>query len=312
MRNDELDRAFGKTPEMFTDRIDQTLQGLEEKPVKRITLRAAVIAAVLLALLCGIAYAVITQGQEWYYNNRFTAYQKYEPEKYEAIMNGLQGAPDQSQQDDRVVNVVVQDIAWLPEQKLMTISLAARPKNESEVELHPMWNLDADGSYVGPENLDEYADDEEARGEHWLWTEKGFGPVNEMMEDASKKLYLFEADQIYIGSSADGVYLMGDGSSMDCFVGEDGAVITVLECAMPWMDEAYDEQILAMEGMSQENRDMLVEQNRAQREALEMYTDEEGLLTLTVAYTVSEYTNDDMALYTGGTQGTITFQVKVN
>lgn len=309
MRNEELDRAFGKTPEMFTSRVDQTLQGLEEKPVKRITLRVAAIAVAILALLCGIAYAVITQGQEWYYNNRFTAYQEYEPEKYEAIMNNLQEAPDQSQQDDQVVNVVVQDIAWLPEQRLMTVSLAARAKNENEIELHPMMDLDPDGSYVGPEHLDDYADDEEARGEHWLWTEAGFGPVSEMMEDSSKKLYLFESWQISIGPSADGISLMGDGSSMDCFVGEDGAVITVLESSMPWMDEAYDGQLLAMEGM--ENRDRLVEQNRARREALETYIDEDGLLTLTVSYTVTEYTDDDLALYTGGTPGSITFQVKV-
>lgn len=311
MRNEELDRAFGQTPQMFTDRIDQTLQELEEKTVKHFSARVVLIAALILALLCGIAYAVISQGQAWYYNNRFTAYQKYEPEKYEAIMHNLQDAPEQSQREDAVVSVVVQDIAWVPEQKLMTISLAARPKNENEAELHPMWNLDPDGSYVGADNLEAYEDDDEARSEHWLWTEQGFGPVREMMGDPSKTLYLFDVEMIHIGSSCDGVYLMGDGSSLDCFVGEDGSVIAVLETAMPWMDEAYDEEVRALRGMSQESIDRCVEMNRSQREALKANTDDDGMLTLTVPYTVTAYTDDDEQLYTGGTKGSVTFQVKI-
>lgn len=45
------------------------------------------------------------------------------------------------------------------------------------------------------------------------------------------------------------VEIVGNGSSMDSFVGEDGAVITVLKMELPWMDEGYEAQIMALEGM---------------------------------------------------------------
>ena len=73
MREKDLDRAFGDTPAAFTERINQTLARLDDRPRRIPRLRAALIAAAVLALLCGIAYAVIVQGQAWYYNNRFTA-----------------------------------------------------------------------------------------------------------------------------------------------------------------------------------------------------------------------------------------------
>lgn len=313
MRNDELDRALGPTPEAFSNRIDQTLGALEEeKTVKRFVLRTPILVALLLALLCGIAYAVVTQGQEWYYNNRFTAYQEYEPKTHQAILEHLQTAPEQERQDDPLVDVVVQDISWVPEERLMTLSLAARPQNEAAIELHPMGNLDPDGSYVGPEYIEEYAEDEEARAEHWLWTEDGFGPVKERMRDPSKELYLFEADDIRIGPEGSEVRAMGDGSSMDSFVGEDGAVITVLECRLPWMDTAYDDRLLAMEGVTNEQKEGLLAWNHEARAAFERNLDQEGRLTLSVRYVVTRYVeDDDKALYTGGEERWITLRIKV-
>ena len=60
MRNEQLDRAFGATPDEFVNRIDQTLRALEEeKPMKRFTLRTALVTALLIALLGTMAYAVI-------------------------------------------------------------------------------------------------------------------------------------------------------------------------------------------------------------------------------------------------------------
>lgn len=313
MRNDELDRAFGPTPEAFSNRIDQTLGALEEeKTVKRFVLRTPILVALLLALLCGIAYAVVMQGQEWYYNNRFTAYQEHEPKTHQAILEHLQTAPEQERQDDPLVNVVVQDVSWVPEERLMTLSLAARPQNEAAIELHPMSNLDPDGSYVGSEHMEEYAEDEEARAEHWLWTEDGFGPVQETMRDPSKDLYLFEADDIRVGPEGNKVRAMGDGSSMDSFVGEDGAVITVLECQLQWMDTAYDDHLLAMEGISDEQKERLLAGNREARAAFEQNLDQEGHLTLSVPYRVTRYVeDDDKALYTGGEERWITLRIKV-
>ena len=156
MREKDLDRAFGNTPPAFTGRIHQTLAQLEDKPRRIPRLRAALIVAAVLALLCGIAYAVIMQGQAWYYNNRFTAYQEHEPQKHQAIMDNLQIVTRQEQTEGTPVRVTVQDAAWVPQEKLLTVSLRAVETDPQTQELHPMWNLDPDGSYVG--------DDAEALG----------------------------------------------------------------------------------------------------------------------------------------------------
>ena len=245
MREKDLDRAFGETPPAFTERINQTLARLDDRPRRIPRLRAALIAAAVLALLCGIAYAVIVQGQAWYYNNRFTAYQEHEPRKHQAIMDSLQIVTQQEQTEGMPVRVTVQDAAWVPQEKLLTVSLRAVEADPRTQELHPMWNLDPDGSYVG-DDAEALAEDEEARSEHWLLTEKGFGPVREMMRDGTKELLLFEADRVMLGTPDNAVEILGNGSSMDSFVGEDDAVITVLKMELPWLDESYDAQVMAV------------------------------------------------------------------
>ena len=74
----------------------------------------------------------------------------------------------------------------MPEHQTLVILMAAIPKDPVQAELHPQWNLDADGSYVSEEHLPDYAEDPKARSEHWLWTVNGFGPVKEMMDDPAK------------------------------------------------------------------------------------------------------------------------------
>lgn len=333
MRAEELDRAFGPTPAAFSQSVDASLRGLkEDKPVKKITLRTLLVAALLALLLCGIAYAVITQGQEWYYHNRFTAYQEHEPDKYKAIMSHLKVDPPQEGWDDEAVVARVQDVAWAPEGRTLTLSIAAAPKHPEQVELHPMWNLDADGSYVG-DSLEDYADDEEARAEHWLWTEKGFGPVAEMMEDPSKTLMLFEADEVYIGTpegvaktrelemrpteegytgwSPDGVSI--GGGSMDAFDGEDGTVITVLEMPLDFLKADYERDISTAEYMDEEWKARQMKWYREAIKAFERYTDENGMLSLCVPYEVTEYMDaDEATLYSPGKTGYLAFQVDVS
>ena len=51
MREKDLDRAFGETPPAFTERMNQTLAQLEDKPRRIPHLRTALIAAAVLALL---------------------------------------------------------------------------------------------------------------------------------------------------------------------------------------------------------------------------------------------------------------------
>ena len=205
--------------------------------------------------------------------------------------------------------VTVQDAAWVPQEKLLTVSLRAVEADPQTQELHPMWNLDPDGSYVG-DDAEALAEDEEARSEHWLLTEKGFGPVREMMNDGSKELLLFEADRVLLGTPDNAVEIVGNGSSMDSFVGEDGAVITVLKMELPWMDEGYEAQIMALEGMEEAQKERLVTQARAAREALLVQTG--GELSLCVPYEVSTYVEgDDEALYCGGVKGWVSFRIRV-
>ena len=52
------------------------------------------------------------------------------------------------------------------------------------------------------------------------------------------------ADQVLLGAPDNAVEILGNGSSMDSFVGEDNAVITVLKMELPWMDEGYEAQVI--------------------------------------------------------------------
>lgn len=280
MRNEHMDNAFGQTPEAFTRRIDQTLRNLEEKPMKQFTLRTALVTALLLALLGSIAYAVVTQGMEWYYNNRFTAYQQYEPEKHEDIMKHRQTVDEQNVETDDLVRVEVREASWAPEHQTLVILLAAVPQNSEAVELHPAWNLDADGSYVGAENLALYADDPEVRAEHWLVTDKGFGPVREMMRDPAKQLLLFDTVGVHMADAKTGTRLMGDMSSVDCYVNEAGEVMTVIE--------AHIEQALG-----------------------EYAAQHGGTLRLSVPYTVTHYSDNDQQMHDSRYTKNVTFEMRL-
>lgn len=232
-RDIDLNRAFDATPRAFHDRVETTLRDLkEEPPVKRFTLRTALVAALILLLLCGIAYAVVFQGQEWYYQNRFTAYREHSPEKHQAIMDSLETDVPQTHTPDpaALVAVVVQDYAWVPEQGLLTMSVAARAANPDADELHPKMNLDADGAWEPDGVLRE----EESHAEHYLWTEKGFGLPADMMDDPAKRLLLWEPtwDSTTIGDTDVRMPL----SSEDAFRAADGACVSVLAFDLTWLD----------------------------------------------------------------------------
>lgn len=308
MRSEELDRAFGPTPQSFAERMEQTLLNLEEeKPVKRIAFGTVLIAALLALALGTTAYAVVSQGLEWYYNNRFTAYQQYEPEKHSAIMEHIQTEVTQKPTDDPDINITVTETSWAPEQNVLVVSLAATAADPETAELHPMWNLDADGSYVGPENLDAYAEDEEARAVHWLWTEKGMGPVEEMVAPG-KQLLLLSASEVYL----DNIHLMGDMSSTDEYVSEDGTVHTVLEIRMDdYFNQSYAAKVQEMIKASPELADRWNRRlEEVQRFRQIISEDEDGVVTLRVPYTVAPYTDDDAQLYTGGRRGEVQFELK--
>ncbi len=309
MRREDLDRALGQTPQSFSDRMDQTLLSLkEEEKVKRFAFRTVMVFALITVLLCTTACALVSQGLDWYYNNRFSNYQKAEPEKYSAIMKNLQTEVPQQPVEDPEINISVNEISWAPEQNVLVVSVIATAANPEAFELHPMWDLDADGSYVGKENLELYADDEEARGEHWLWTKKGYGPVAEMVAPG-KQLLLLEAERLYLGD----IPLTGDGSSFDSYVMDDGSIHAVLEINLQcFFDPAYPDDVRKMIEKTPDMADYwnnrLAEIERFQKIISE---DEDGVITLTLPYTVTAYTEDDQQLYTGGRNGEIHFDLKI-
>lgn len=298
-----LDQAIGPVPSSFSHQLRQTLTKLpDKKPRSRLVPRAVILAAALALLLCGAACAAILQGQDWYYSNRFTAYQQYEPEKYQAIMEHLVTAPPQETSAAGSVSVVVQDVSWAQEQQVLTVSLAAQTADAAQFEVHPLWNLDADGAYSDD------PDDPEAHSQHYLWTQDGFGPVRKMMRDGSKTLLLFECDQILM----DGELRIPGEASMDTFLGEDGQVITVLEASLDRLDEANDEwyrsEISKNPALASHYQSLLEKRQSAR----DIVAASNGELTLTLPYTVYTYMDeDDEAMRASAQQGSISFTLHI-
>lgn len=309
MRRESLDRAIGPTPPSFSGRMEQTLRTLkEEKEVKRTGFRIIMVFAIIAVLSCTTACALVSRGLEWYYNNRFTAYQEHEPDKYHAIISHLQTEVPQSAAQDPDIRISVDEVSWVPEDHILVVSVTAAAANPEACELHPMWNLDADGSYVGKEHLGEYAEDEEARGEHWLWTGHGYGPVAEMVAPG-KQLLLLEAEEIRL----EALRLLGDMSSTDAYVTEDGAVNVVIELRLAqFFDPTFPDTVAQRIKETPEyaaNWQQLLSDWEHFQQLLRVH--EDGVVTLTLHYTVTTYSEDDVALYTGGRKGEIQFDVKL-
>lgn len=311
MDQKRLEKLYPAMTDAFSMRMEQLIHSLpqqkEEVKVKRMAMRTVLIWAVLTVLLCATAYAVITYGLEWYYNNRFIAYQQNEPETYAAIMDHVQTALEQSVVGDDLIDIRVENASWVTEKNLVVVMLRAQAKNPDQYELHPMWNLDADGAYVSKEMVASMPFDSELRSEHWLWTETGFGPIEERVAPG-KELLLFDAKDLCLNGNG----IHGDGSSMDCFVGEDGAVYCVLEARLELMQDDYkaqmEQRMTDDPALASDIQDML-EADLHSRE--EINSDEDGVLTLEVPFVVTSYTDDDEQLYLGGEPGSITFQMKI-
>lgn len=278
MRSEDLDRALGETPQSFVEKMESTLAHLPQektRTIRRMPCQRVLVLAILALMLCTTAVAIAYQGLSWYYNNRFTAYQQYEPEKYNNIMRHLTADVPQMGTDDAEIQIAVTETSWTPETGLLVVALSAQTRTPETNELHPMWNLDADGAYVGP---DESAiADEEERCVHWLWANDTRGPVEDMLAPG-KALLLVDCDTVLLGEERLQNY------SMDAFVDEEGRVQFILEFELP---QEQQEKLLLAD------------------------TDQDGLISLTVQYIVTHYTTDDVQLYTGGRTGEITFQLAI-
>ena len=322
MKQSELDRALGPTPAIFTERVGETLRTIKEEPtVYKKPIRRTLIFAVILLLAVSAAIALaVTQGQDWYYHNRFTAYQNNEPEKQQAILGHLTtDIPQEQAVSDGLVSVTVQDVSWAPADGIATLSFAVRPLHPESDELYSLWNLDEDGSYsdvIDPEDPD-------SRTEHWLWTDKGYGPPAQMMVDPAKQLLLFDDgdSHIYIGTEGDVTLPQSVG---DQFQGEDGSVICVMEFDLNRLVEAkVREENAAIvfdptwgvdekewNTSHEESLQSSLEYAAAANAAIAANTDENGMLTLRYQYNVVPL-KDNTLRADEAAKGEAVFQIKV-
>ena len=306
-----LQKLYPPMEEAFAQRMERMIHGFpaqkEDATVKRLTLHAVLIWALLAVLCMATAYAVIQYGLDWYYDTRFTAYQEHEPEKHAAIMGNLQSVLAQSVTGDERIHVRVTEASWAREEQVMVVALTATPKEPETYELHPMWNLDADGAYVGKGGTEQSASDGEDRAVHWLWTRDGFGPVEQMVTPG-KQLLLLDTGNVHLN----GNMVLGDGSSMDAFVTDDGVVHTVLEVRLDMLEDSYEEtmrqQIAQMPEYAAYMEERLAANLEIRRAILE---DEDGKITFTVPFTTTLYTEDDEQLYQGGQDGEIAFELNI-
>ena len=174
----------------------------EEPVVKKIS-TSMILVIVLLCLAITAIAAGIIYNQDWWWNNRNSMEKSDKPDLYEAVMANMVENPEQIQCEDDQVQLTIQDVSWAPEADIMTISFKATPKHPNQDELHSMWALDTDGSYIGEGGSVTVTDDSEDRAMHWLWRTDiglegsggyghipGYGPVSDMMDDRKPAYHL--------------------------------------------------------------------------------------------------------------------------
>ena len=313
MRLDQkrLQKLYPQMDEAFARRMEQMIHSLpvqkEDTQVKK-TAFPALLAFVLLAVLgMATACAVIRYGLDWYYSTRFTAYQEHEPQKHAAIMEHLQSDLPQTAAGDELVHIQITEASLVQEERVMVAVLTASPKDPETYELHPMWNLDADGAYVGEGGAENPENDGEDRAVHWLWTSDGFGPAEQMIAEG-KQLLLIDTGDIRLG----GHQVLGDGSSMDAFVAEDGTVHTVLEVHLDMLADDYEETMRKQMADNPEYAAYLEKRLEGDLEIRRIIEeDADGTVTFTIPFTTTLYTDDDQQLYHGGQSGNITFEMKI-
>lgn len=300
MKEFDFDNAFGQPPAEFQEGMAHALEQLkEEKPMKKFSIRTLALAAVLVLALCGIALAVsYTQGVEWFLTQRYADPPKLPENFKEQVQSDI---PQENTGD--FLNVVIQDAAWLDDIEYyhpnsFQLTLNAVLKNTDKYEMHEELSLNTDG------------DTSERNDEDWLWTEKGHGPIPEMMTDPKKQLVFFDSGEFTIGTP--------DGFVMpsffeDSFLAENGSVLCYTGIDLNWLDpdwvktnhEKRKEYYGVDEGKQLLEKDLA--NTESYQEAKAKYTDENGLTTLVFNYAAWEYPD----WQTNRHEGYVTFKAKL-
>ena len=321
--------------------IDNSLSGIQDDPwmAKRVLANAKgeepvvkkistsmILVIVLLCLATTAIAAGIIYNQDWWWNNRNIFEKNDKPELYEAVMANMVENPTQTQCEDDQVQLIIQDVSWAPEADIMTISFKATPKKPDQDELHSMWALDTDGSYIGEGGSVTVTDDSEDRAVHWLWRTDigldgsggyghipGYGPVSAMMDDSSKNLLMLDYTGTNIIDSTEienAVDIFPLESCMDMFRTAAGDVYFVGKFDLSWLRDEYDQE---MQKRAEETPDMkeYYEQRIAMAQAARDRIDKEGI-TCILTYRVVEYTEgmNDMDLYTNGGGRSVQFVIR--
>ena len=212
----------------------------------------------------------------------------------------------------------MQDVSWAPAEGVATLSLAVQPLSPGD-ELHSLWSLDEDGCWDDVPD----AEDPDIRTEHWLWTEKGHGPPQDMMDDPAKRLLLLDDgdSHVYIGTDGDTIL---PPNYADQFRSETGAVISVLEFDLTQLDPeqirrqsdafVFDPEWGINENEWQENQvaqlQAALQYAEAANAAIAANTDAAGLLTLRYEYRVIPFAGNELQTAQAET-GSVVFQIKI-
>ena len=171
----------------------------EGEPVvkKKISLGLILALALMAITLTGLAAGLIF-GQEWHLTIR-NGLMDADPEKYTAVKEHLVAPYEQTDTENSLVCMTVQDVALVADKNVVTVSVHATLKDPAQYELYPMWDLDADGAYVGGDMPEIPDEDGENRAVHWLWRHDAdssdgvrFGLPADMMDDSNKTLLLID------------------------------------------------------------------------------------------------------------------------
>ena len=310
---ERLNRMTGEIPaETHRAFLSAACPGKEETIVKRKISTGLVFALVLILITVAAIAAGIVYDLKWWYGER-TA--ETDPEFMQKMLDNRVTEPEQQQTEDSLVNVKVREVSWIPDEGRLVVSIQAAAKDPEHFELHGRYAMDVDGAYDPDFVPDMYDEDCEGHAEHWLWRENTdpdadecfrSGPVLQMMDDSSKRLLLFEGKEL---APLEKPELFGY-ASMDEVRTPEGEVLYLFEYSQDWMKPDYDRQ---MEEYIEEYPNMKeyaesqIEKAREARETL----NGEGISCM-LSYRVVEYTEgmDDMELYTGGTEGQVTFAIR--
>ena len=260
---------------------------------RKIRWSAVILTLLLLMSVTAVAAGVVYYGQAWYYDYYYASYKENNPEQYAAIMANLTEPTTFAQQEDDLVAVTVQDVSWVPEEKLMTLSVRISARQMEICELHPMMNLDADGAYMGPDGPIEPGSEEHL--EHYLWTDEGYGPVAQMMDDPARQLILFDPGTLELNgmpsSYGYNVIRVEESDTQDY-------LLCFMECHLDWLDPLYDEQQRAQMVDYPGHAEEFEARIQAAQQARKLLAEQPVDVKVTLSYAIIPYEEgNDAALY---------------